>query len=168
MFSYQGIIPSSRSPGAFQKLQPEFCCAEIAADVKDVAGTSSRAEYGAPGRHFGDDGHIQKDFVSPRGVTARQGTLKFARSPPKSTEKLIQPPPGVRFWKREAQEKTSRHSAHGGNVANRARQAFPANRIRRMLVAQEMSSFQEPVARQNGFVASPGPKEGGVIANSNN
>jgi hypothetical protein len=70
------------------------------------------------------------------------------------------------FGESETQKEASRLATHRRNVADRARQTFPSDRIGGMFVAQKMSSLQKPVASKNGFVATQRRKQSRVVADS--
>ena len=98
--------------------------------------------------------------ISSRRVVSppANGHLNFRaarRSPAKNSSSQ---PASVRLGQSETQKEASRLATHRRNVADRARQTFPSDRIGRMFVAQKMSSLQKPVASQNGLVATTAEK----------
>jgi hypothetical protein len=72
----------------------------------------------------------------------------------------------MRYRQSQTQQETARSAAHCRYIANGPGEALPANGIRRMLVPQEVCSFQKPVARENRFVARLRTEERRVIANA--
>ena len=76
--------------------------------------------------------------------------------------------PGLRQIPRQRQREKGRHrlAAHGGNIAQSARQAAMADRFRRMPVAPEVNAFQREVGRDQGFVSRRQAQHGAVISNS--
>jgi hypothetical protein len=92
--------------------------------------------------------------------------VELAGGAAKSVEKAVEPAAGERGGQGEAEKKTAGHTSHGSDIAQRASEAFPADRIGRMLVTEKVGTLEEPVASENGFVPGPWPKEGGIVANS--
>jgi hypothetical protein len=72
----------------------------------------------------------------------------------------------MRFRKSQAQEETARDAAHSRHVTHGPRKTLPPHGVGWMFVAQEVGAFEEPVTRQNRFMACLWHKDGGVIANS--
>src|ERR1700745_3939094 len=72
----------------------------------------------------------------------------------------------MRFLQSQTQQETAWSAAHCCYIANGPGEALPANGIRRMLVPQEVCSFQKPVARENRFMARLRTEERRVIANA--
>jgi hypothetical protein len=166
MFSCQLVLPARRSFASSHDPQTQFRLAQPSAHVKNVACSGTRPQPGAPGRHFPHDGHIDKNLISPRGVSACQHTLKLPRCTLQPPEEPIQPPAGVRLWQGQAQQEAAGRAPHCRDIADRSRQTFPTDRIWRMPLSQEVRSFQEPVAGENRFVPGLWPEERRVIANS--
>src|SRR6266446_1315473 len=75
----------------------------------------------------------------------------------------------MRVWKSQAKEIALWFTTHGGNVADGTGQAFVSDRFGWMPVGEEVCSLQEPVARQNRFVAYPWTPQcrvvGRIVAN---
>src|SRR2546426_10624880 len=107
MLSDQWIFFTHNSLALPQELLTQFRFAQPPADVENVARPRSRPQDRMTGTHFAHDCYIDQDFLPPRGVSARQRTLKLAGRAPQSTQEQIQPRPGVRFGQGQAQEKTS-------------------------------------------------------------
>src|SRR5713226_2314441 len=166
MLSDQWIFFTHNSPMLLQELQTQFRFSQPPADTETVARPRSRPQDGVTRTHLARDCHINEDFLPPRGVPTRQHTLELSGRAPQSAQEPIQPRPGVRFGQRQAQEKTSRHSPHCCNIADRSREALPAYRVRGMHIPQEMRPLQEPVTRQNYFVSRFRFEKCGFVADS--
>jgi hypothetical protein len=119
-----------------------------------------------PNAHFAHDCYIDKNFISPRGVSAREHTLEFARSAPQPAEEQVQPPAGVRLWQGQTEQEAAGCAPHGGHVTDGSGEALPPDGIRGMLLPQEVRLFQEPVASEDRFIPRLWLEKRRVIANS--
>jgi len=72
----------------------------------------------------------------------------------------------MRFRQSQTEQEAAWSAAHRRYIANRPGEALPADSIRWMLLAQEVRSFQKPVARENRFVARLGTEERRIIADT--
>jgi len=89
MLSDQWIFFTHNSPILPQELQTQFRFAQPPADIQNVARPRSRPQDGVTRTHLARDGHINEDFLPPRGVPTRQHTLELSGRAPQSTQKQI-------------------------------------------------------------------------------
>jgi type IV secretory pathway TrbL component len=114
--------------------------------------------------YFTQNRHIDKD-ISPAGrVAARQRALKSSSRSSYSAKKLIEPETSVGGGQGQTQQEATGHAPHCRNVAHGSGKAFPPHGIGRMLVSKKVRAFQEPVASQNRFEASPRGPQCRVVA----
>jgi hypothetical protein len=104
-------------------------------------------------------------FVPGCVAASQKAIQRFCRSA-QSPEETLEPFSRGNGWKREVQQKASRRSSHRRYIAGSARQAFPANAIGRVLFAQEMGTFQEPVARKDSHKPGFRLPQSGIVADS--
>src|SRR6266481_1147665 len=150
----------------FEDPESELRFAQATADVKDVARSCSRPSGGAPGSDFSYDCHIYKNLVAPCRVSACQYTLKPDGSALQAAQEQVQPSASMRFRQSQTEQEAAWIAAHRCYIANRPGKALPADSIRRVLLPQEVRSFQKQVARENRLVTGLRTEERSVIADA--
>src|SRR5271170_495412 len=149
-----------------QQVQSLLGFAQTAAYVKKVTGARAIAAQRSAARNLAYDGNVDEDFVALRGIAAGEKAIEAFRCAPQAAQEFRQPRSCCAFGKRQTQKKATRSATHGGNIADRACQGFPAHGVRGMLVAQEMRVFKKPVAGKNCFAAARWLEQSRVIADA--
>lgn len=166
VFVQLGIAAIYFAALAAQKLQAVFSLTQAAAHEKAVAGFRRVAAQGVAAFYFACYGDADQNFVATSGVAAGERTLESPGSAVKSSQKFIEPLTAQLDGERQTQQETTWNAAHSSDVANRTGQAFPADGVRGMFVAEEVRAFQGPVAGENCFMARRGPEKSGIVADA--
>jgi len=130
-------------------VQAQFGLAQPPADKNDISRSCTGTQDGVAGSHFADYRYVYEDIVAASCVSAGKKAPKLTGSTPQPAEEKIQPSSGVRFRQSQTQQKAERYTSHGGDVAECSGEALPPHGIRRVLVSQEVRSFEEPIAGED-------------------
>ncbi len=149
MLSRQRVFRARHSFAASYRLQTQLGLTQPAADKKDISRSCTRTQDGVAGSHFADYGYVYEDIVAASCIPTGKRTAKFTGSVPQPAEEKIQPSSGERFWESQTEQEAARYTSHRGNVAKRPGEALPPHGMWRMLVSQEVRSFEEPVAGED-------------------
>ncbi len=140
---------------------------EFSADEDAVAGPGAGAQHRLAFGRGADHDDVGEDSVGRfRGVAAGESDAEFLRQTDQAAGEASDPGLGQIARQGQGKEGRDRFSAHGGDVAQSARQAAVADRFRRMPVAAEVDAFQREVGRDQGFSSRQQAQHGAVVSNS--
>ena len=166
VFPHGYILRVHLASASSQEMQSVFRLARRPAHIKEITWTRSRAQHLLSFANLSNNRNADQNSLAACCVASRQGGIERSGGAPQSPKETPQPLPcGVRR-QRKIQQKAARQTTHCGDIAGRPRQAFPAHAVGRVLFAQKMGAFQEPVARQDVRESMFGPGKSRIIADS--
>jgi hypothetical protein len=156
----------TRNAGGFGERGKFGCgCAELAGDVEDVSGASGRAEQSlAAGNGAGEDDVGEDVRAGAAGeIASGKRNAELATEGEEAGEEIVGPGSGECRRKSEGEEGGERLSAHGGEVAESARERAMAGGGGGMPVAAKVNSLERKVGRHDEVVVGGRAEDGGVV-----
>ena len=133
----------------------------------DIALLGVAAQPGACVRAFAENGHIDADPVRRGGgVAAEQGRSKALRNVGIAVHESVDPIRVQVGGEGEGEESARGLAAHRGDVAEIDGGGLPAEIVRRNLLAEEMRTFNEHVAADEGVAAGGLGQHGAIVADA--
>lgn len=115
------------------------------------------------------NGHVAEEFFASREIAAGEYCLVSIRRFGQRVEEVIHPAVRCPFGETNRRETESGRSAHGGNVAETARESDPANVRGFVGFFAKVSSFRKNVGRKKQIVSAAARAiNGAIVANPGN